>query len=112
MTKDVESGLEAVAVAAEATAISSSRGKQPAALEQRGGADRLSGNVVVNVRFAPDGLVCAVTFRPEHMSPQAWFDHLCRMAPQTYRALSGGRGSFCIGRDDFAVMSAAADTTL
>lgn len=65
-------------------------------------------DIIVNVRFLPNGLVDFVTNQPQHMSSQAWFDHLCRMAPEHYKALSGGRGSFCINADEFAALNEVA----
>jgi hypothetical protein len=62
------------------------------------------GDIIINVRFFPNGLVNTITYQPEHMSAQAWFDHLCRMAPDSYRPLSGGRGSFAIASDAFATI--------
>lgn len=77
-------------------------------LEVAEGAPRYIGDVVVNVRFLPNGLVNTITHRPDHLSPQAWFDHLCHSAPGNYRPLSGGRGTFVITVDDFTPIDAAA----
>jgi hypothetical protein len=109
MTKDVDSQFEGVSIAAEEIASLAARSAQPAASGQPAEVDSAHSKVVINIRFSPDGLVCSATYRPEHMSPQVWFDHVCRMAPEAYMPLSGGRGSFCIGREEFAVISAAAD---
>jgi hypothetical protein len=109
MTKEAESGAEAVALSDEKLSILTKGGATQGTLVQRAPAEGLSSNVVINVRFAPDGLVCALTYQPEHMTPQAWFDHLCRMAPHSFRALAGGRGSFSLNREEFAAISAAAD---
>lgn len=54
------------------------------------------GEVVIHVRFHPTGLVNTINQRPDHISPQDWFDRLCRAAPSTYQPLSGGRAAFRI----------------
>ena len=59
------------------------------------------GEVIIHVRFHPTGLVNTISQRPDHVSPQDWFDRLCRAAPSTYQPLSGGRGAFRIQGHDF-----------
>lgn len=54
------------------------------------------GEVIIHVRFHPNGRVNTVNHRPESVSPQDWFDLLCRAAPSSYQALAGGRGVFRI----------------
>jgi hypothetical protein len=73
----------------------------PAKINHGGG---VLAEVVVNVRFQPNGLVNTINQRPGRLSPQEWFDILCRAAPLTYQPLSGGRGAFRIGGDDFDVI--------
>lgn len=51
-------------------------------------------DATVIVAFNPDGTVCSIGKRPERASPQQWFDHLNREAPEAYLPLSGGRASF------------------
>ena len=58
------------------------------------------GNVMVHVRFAPDGAVTEIGERPDAMPPQHWFDHLSVKAGESYQPLSGGRGVFRIARSD------------
>ncbi len=62
------------------------------------------GEVVVNVRFKPNGLVNQINYKPEHIGDQDWFDRLCRTASPYYRALSGGRGAFSIPGDQFQII--------
>ncbi len=57
--------------------------------------------VVIQARFHPNGLINTINQRPDHLSPQDWFDYLCRAAPSTYQPLAGGRGAFHIGSEDF-----------
>jgi hypothetical protein len=59
------------------------------------------GQVVVNVRFQPNGLVNTINQRPDGLGPQDWFDRLCRAVPLTYQPLSGGRGAFTIPSAEF-----------
>jgi hypothetical protein len=70
-----------------------STGEAATAEKAPGGASR---DIVVNARFRPDGLVDAITHRPEPLSPQEWFDRLCCAVPQSYQPLAGGRGAFRI----------------
>lgn len=60
------------------------------------GPGEASRDIVVNARFRPDGLVDAITHRPDQLSPQEWFDRLCYAVPQSYQPLAGGRGAFRI----------------
>jgi hypothetical protein len=59
------------------------------------------GEVIIHVRFHPNGRVNTVNHRPDQVSPQDWFDLLCRAAPSSYQALAGGRGVFRIQSDVF-----------
>jgi hypothetical protein len=58
-------------------------------------------DMVINARFHANGLVDTITSRPDQLTPQEWFDRLCRAAPQTYQPLAGGRGAFRIPSDLF-----------
>ncbi len=62
--------------------------------------EKTTGDVVIEVRFHPNGLVNMINHRPANMEPQDWFDFLC-MNSANYRALSGGRGTFAIPNDKF-----------
>jgi hypothetical protein len=68
------------------------------------------GEVVVDVRFHPNGLVNTINHRPENLSPQGWFDRLCHADPKAYRALSGGRGTFLFSHNEFDAILARAVT--
>lgn len=83
------------------TAEAPKGGATPAPTKHGGGK---LGEVVIHVRFHPTGLVNTINQRPEQISPQDWFDRLCRAAPLTYQPLSGGRGAFRIPGDDFDVI--------
>jgi hypothetical protein len=99
MSKEGDSGTQVGdAPAVDAAASRSPKPASRGAPSSQG----VLGRVIVNVRFYPTGLVNTITNIPGQMSAQSWFDHLCRTLPDTYRPLSGGRGSFAIDADDFA----------
>lgn len=102
MTKDVESASE---VGSMQEAGASAIRDATAAKATRGGFH--ISDIIVNVRFLPNGLVNTITQKPEHLSPQDWFDYLCKAVPLAYRPLSGGRGTFTIEADDFTALRSA-----
>ena len=57
-----------------------------------------SQNVIIHVRFAPNGVVVEISERPAALSPQQWFDYLSDNAGNAYQALAGGRGVFRLTR--------------
>ncbi len=59
------------------------------------------GDVIVNIRFFPDGTVNTIDNRPSDMSAQAWFHHLCRTAPNYFQVFAGGRGHYRIPFESF-----------
>lgn len=50
--------------------------------------------VMIHVRFAPNGSVTEIGERPAAISAQEWFNHLSNTTLNTYESLSGGRGLF------------------
>jgi len=62
------------------------------------------GEVVVNVRFQPNGLVLSINHKPENLDAQEWFDRLCRVSGTNFMPLSGGRGAFTIPGDRFQLI--------
>lgn len=60
--------------------------------------------VVIHVRFAPDGSVTEIGERPESLSAQAWFDRLSLSTKNSFQALSGGRGIFRLPRTEVAAL--------
>jgi hypothetical protein len=50
--------------------------------------------VMIHVRFTPDGAVREISARPQTLSAQDWFNRLSVEAASAYQALSGGRGLF------------------
>lgn len=53
-----------------------------------------SSEVMIHVRFSPDGTVREISARPATLSAQDWFNRLSNEAASAYQALSGGRGLF------------------
>jgi hypothetical protein len=51
-------------------------------------------DVMIHVRFSPDGTVREIGARPATLSAQDWFNRLSNEAASAYQALSGGRGLF------------------
>jgi hypothetical protein len=50
--------------------------------------------IMIHVRFSPDGTVREISARPQTLSAQDWFNRLSVEAASAYQALSGGRGLF------------------
>jgi len=53
-----------------------------------------SSEIMIHVRFSPDGTVREISARPATLSAQDWFNRLSNEAASAYQALSGGRGLF------------------
>ena len=53
-----------------------------------------SSEIMIHVRFSPDGTVREISARPVTLSAQDWFNRLSNEAASAYQALSGGRGLF------------------
>jgi hypothetical protein len=65
------------------------------------------GQVMIHVRFSPDGSVVEIGERPAGLSPQDWFNRLSRNAGDFYQSLSGGRGVFRILRGQVEALKEA-----
>jgi hypothetical protein len=63
--------------------------------------------VIIHVRFAPDGTVTEIGERPESLGAQDWFNRLSTNAGNVYQALSGGRGVFRLPRSQIETLKAA-----
>lgn len=74
----------------------------------------MSTDVMIHVRFAPDGTVMEIGERPAGCTAQEWFNFLTRQSGLSYLTLSGGRAVFRItpeavgGLRDQAVAEVAA----
>ncbi|MBR0780993.1 hypothetical protein [Bradyrhizobium iriomotense] len=65
-------------------------------------------NVILHVRFAPNGTVVEISERPQSLVPQAWFDFLSDKAGDVYQAFAGGRGVFRLTRTELDALKQAA----
>lgn len=63
--------------------------------------------MIIHVRFSPDGSVVEIGERPAGLSPQDWFNRLSRNAGNFYQSLSGGRGVFRIVRGQVEALAKA-----
>ncbi|MEJ1964582.1 MAG: hypothetical protein WDO56_24745 [Gammaproteobacteria bacterium] len=63
--------------------------------------------VLIHVRFAPDGAVTEIGERPAATPAQEWFNVLTRNAGEAFQPLSGGRGVFRVPRDALDGMKTA-----
>jgi len=63
-------------------------------------------DVLIHVRFSPDGSVTEIGERPTAESAQAWFNRLTDSAETGYQPLSGGRGLFRLSRDEVDALKA------
>jgi hypothetical protein len=69
------------------------------------GAEKID-EVLIHVRFHPNGLVNTIDQCPETLSLQDWFYRLCYAAPANYQVFAGGRGVFRMQRSSFeAILS-------
>ncbi|SFN91307.1 hypothetical protein SAMN05216573_12623 [Bradyrhizobium sp. Rc3b] len=57
-----------------------------------------SQQIMIHVRFAPDGRVIQISERPAMLTRNEWFDVLNTRASSAYRPLSRGRGIFQLSR--------------
>lgn len=57
-------------------------------------------NVMVHLRFAPNGSVVEISERPPALTPQEWFNFLYQRRVGAYQAFSGGRGLFRLSREE------------
>jgi hypothetical protein len=65
-----------------------------------------SQNVLIHVRFAPNGAVVEIGERPAALSGQDWFYLLSDKAGAVYQPLSGGRGVFRLTREQVDALEA------
>ncbi len=64
--------------------------------------------VMIHVRFAPNGTVTEIGERPGELSAQEWFNLLSRATLDNYQALSGGRAIFRLPRAEVEQLKASA----
>jgi hypothetical protein len=65
-----------------------------------------SQNVMIHLRFAPNGTVVEISERPAALSPQQWFNSLSERYGKAYQVVSGGRGVFRLTRGEIEALKA------
>ena len=61
-------------------------------------------DVLVHVRFNPNGEIFSIGEKPAALSPSGWLRHLLEAASPQYQVFAGGRGFFRISRRNFAAI--------
>lgn len=64
--------------------------------------------VMIHVRFAPNGTVTAIGECPGELSTQAWFNLLASSTIDSYETLSGGRALFRLPRQQVEQLKSSA----
>jgi hypothetical protein len=64
--------------------------------------------VMIHVRFAPNGTVTEIGERPSALSAQEWFNLLTSATQDNYQTLSGGRAIFRLPRAQVEQLKSAA----
>lgn len=64
--------------------------------------------VMIHVRFAPNGTVTEIGERPGALSAQQWFNLLTTSTNDAYEFLSGGRAIFRLPRAEVDQLKASA----
>jgi hypothetical protein len=64
--------------------------------------------VMIHVRFAPNGSVTEIGERPSTLSAQDWFNLLTRSTTDCYESLSGGRALFRLPRQQVDQLKSSA----
>ncbi len=62
--------------------------------------------IMIHVRFAPNGTVSEISARPGAITDQEWFNYLSRNTADCYESLSGGRGLFRVPSEQLAALKA------
>jgi hypothetical protein len=96
--------------------------KQPAVQEANGSllpdlrdgaADELTAgcisgsNILIHVRFRPDGEIWQITQCPETLTPGEWFKKLCARVGDKFQTRSGGRGLFRLSAEQLDALRTA-----
>jgi len=57
--------------------------------------------IMIHVRFAPNGTVTEIGERPSAVSAQEWFNYLSQNNGDSFQTFSGGRGLFRLSSEQF-----------
>ena len=64
--------------------------------------------IMIHVRFSPDGTVSSIGERPATLSEQDWFNLLASSTTDSYETLSGGRALFRLPKQQVEQMKSSA----
>jgi hypothetical protein len=64
--------------------------------------------MMIHVRFAPDGTVVKIGECPSELSTQQWFNLLASSTTDSYETLSGGRALFRLPKQQVEQLKSAA----
>lgn len=64
--------------------------------------------MMIHVRFAPDGSVVTIGERPSELSTQEWFNLLASSTTDSYETLSGGRALFRLPKQQVEQLKSSA----
>jgi hypothetical protein len=62
-------------------------------------------DVLIHVRYQPDGEIFSIGETPAALNARQWLKHLLDTASPHYQTLAGGRGFFRIPRETFAALT-------
>jgi hypothetical protein len=71
--------------------------------------DQKNAEVLIHVRFRPDGNVFTIDLKPNNTNENEWYTYLLERASAHYSTLAGGRGFFRLPRDRYEAILAAAN---
>ena len=57
--------------------------------------------IMIHVRFAPNGTVTEIGERPSALNAQEWFNYLSQNNGDSFQTFSGGRGLFRLSSEQF-----------
>ena len=64
--------------------------------------------IMIHVRFSPDGTVASIGERPSALCEQDWFNLLASSTTDSYETLSGGRALFRLPRQQVEQLKSSA----
>lgn len=73
---------------------------------EAGVASEVADGFILHVRFRPDTTVWTIDECPSHLTPQDWFNLLCRRIGDRFSARMGGRGDFRLSRAQLEALKA------
>lgn len=78
----------------------------PAPAFEAGVASEVADGFVIHVRFRTDATIWMIDECPSHLTPQEWYNFLCRRIGDRYSPRMGGRGDFRVSRAQLEALKA------